>query len=87
MARRPRPGGTKVPKTSFVYIRVRPDQRALLEEAAELEVLDLSDWARQLLVKAAKAQVASAKRAAAKLEASDNVGDEAKQSPEKAAED
>jgi len=48
MARR-----AKVPKTDFLFARVTPAEREVLQRAADIEYLSLSSWARQTLLKAA----------------------------------
>lgn len=52
--------------SSTVRVRVTTEQRALIESAAAMEGAELSEWARPILVRAARARVgssAAAKRA------------------------
>jgi uncharacterized protein (DUF1778 family) len=44
------------PKTDFLQIRLTPDDRILVDQAARAEHLDTSTWARQVILKAAEAQ-------------------------------
>jgi uncharacterized protein (DUF1778 family) len=44
---------TKIPKTDFLFARVTPAERELLQRAADVEFLSISSWARQTLLKAA----------------------------------
>ena len=44
-------------KTEVLRLRVTPDQKRVLVEAAERDELDFSNWARRLLLKAALATV------------------------------
>lgn len=40
------------PKTEFLQIRMTPEDRERLQEVAAAEHLDVSTWARQVLLKA-----------------------------------
>lgn len=42
------------PKTEFLQIRVSPDDRARFQRVADAEHLDVSTWARRLLLQAAE---------------------------------
>jgi hypothetical protein len=42
-----------MPKTEFLQIRCSPEDRARLSRIAEAEHLDLSTWARRVLLQAA----------------------------------
>jgi len=44
------------PKTDFLQIRLTPEDRALIDQAAQAEHLDTSTWARQAILKAAEVQ-------------------------------
>ncbi len=51
----PRPEKPVVmPKTTFLQIRITPEDRDRLHEVAAAEHLDVSTWARQVLLKAAE---------------------------------
>jgi len=41
-----------MPKTEFLQIRVSPEDRERFRQAAEAEHLDVSTWARRLLLQA-----------------------------------
>ena len=41
-----------MPKTEFLQIRLNPEQREVLRRAAEADHLDLSTWARRVLLQA-----------------------------------
>lgn len=41
-----------MPRTEFLQIRVTPEDRARFQEAADLDHLDLSTWARRILLQA-----------------------------------
>ena len=43
-----------MPKTEFLQIRLTPEDRDRLNEVAAAEHLDVSTWARQVLLKAAE---------------------------------
>jgi hypothetical protein len=43
---------SKVPKSSFLQIRVSPADRERIDEVAKKLYLDTSTWARQVLMKA-----------------------------------
>ena len=47
----------KVLKTDFVFARVAPSERALIQRAADAEYLSLSSWPRQTLLRAAAARL------------------------------
>ena len=44
--------GRRSPKTDFLQIRVTPDDKRRMDEAASEVHLDTSTWARQVLLKA-----------------------------------
>jgi len=44
--------GRRAPKTDFLQIRVTPEDRRRMDEAAGSVHLDTSTWARQVLLKA-----------------------------------
>jgi predicted transcriptional regulator len=44
--------GRRIPKTDFLQIRVTPDDKRRMDEAAGSVHLDTSTWARQVLLKA-----------------------------------
>ena len=44
--------GRRAPKTEFLQIRVTPDDKRRMDEAAGSVHLDTSTWARQVLLKA-----------------------------------
>jgi uncharacterized protein (DUF1778 family) len=46
-----------MPKTEFLQIRLTPEQRDALERAAAAEHLDMSTWARRVLLKALESEV------------------------------
>ncbi len=43
-----------MPKTEFLQIRLTPEDRRLMDQAAEKDHLDTSTWARQILLRAVK---------------------------------
>lgn len=44
--------GRRNPKTDFLQIRVTPDDKQRMDEAASAAHLDTSTWARQVLLQA-----------------------------------
>jgi hypothetical protein len=46
---------------TFLKIPLTAEQKALIEEAAQLDLSDTAPWARSLLVKAAAERVAASK--------------------------
>lgn len=44
--------GRRAPKTDFLQIRVTPDDKRRMDEAASASHLDTSTWARQVLLHA-----------------------------------
>jgi hypothetical protein len=45
-------GAAGMPKTEFLQIRCTPEDRARMQKVAATEHLDLSTWARRLLLQA-----------------------------------
>ena len=50
------------PKTEFLQIRMTPEDRERLQEVAAAEHLDVSTWARQVLLKAIEKREAQRRR-------------------------
>lgn len=49
-------------KTALLVIRISPADRVLVERAAAADELEVSTWARRLIVQAAKQRIADAGR-------------------------
>jgi hypothetical protein len=51
-----------MPRTEFLQIRITPEDRTRFQEAAEAEHLDLSTWARRVLLQAIEGEAQAPRR-------------------------